>query len=111
MCRKQHGAAFATYAQVEKKHLTITDPEEKLVRYRSSEKGTRSFCGACGSSLFWESTVEPSLVGVAVGTLDGPLGAPIFAHIFVGDKADWVTVDDDLRRYEGDYVAEPPAPK
>lgn len=109
MCRKQHGAAFATYAQVKKKTLTVSDPGAKLVRYRSSEKATRSFCGACGSSLFWESSETPEVVDVAIGTLDVPLDMPIFAHIFVADKAEWVTIEDDLRQYDGTYVPDPPA--
>jgi len=107
MCRKQHGAAFATYGQVKRAALTIADPDAQLRRYVSSEKATRTFCATCGSSLFWESSDHPELIGVAVGTLDVPLEVPILAHIFVGSKADWVTVSDGVPCHEADYVAAP----
>lgn len=110
MCRKQHGAGFATYAQVKRAALTIADPKAQLRRYASSEKAARLFCATCGSSLFWESSDHPELLGVAVGTLDGPLDVPIFAHIFTGNKADWVAISDGVPCHEGDYVG-PPAPR
>ncbi|MBK8218441.1 MAG: GFA family protein [Myxococcales bacterium] len=110
MCRKQHGAAFATYAQVKRAAITIDDPKAQLRRYASSEKAARLFCGTCGSSLFWESNDHPELLGVAVGALDVPLGVPVLAHIYVGSKADWVTLSDGVPGYEGDYAG-PPVPR
>jgi len=106
MCRKQHGAAFATYATIGLKHFELLDPSARLVRYRSSEQVVRSFCGRCGSSLFWERVDAPKIINVAVGTLDGDPEHTADAHIFVASKAPWWHIDDSLPQ----YLAEPPIP-
>jgi len=107
MCRKQHGAAFATYATVGSKHVAIDDPHGRLVKYRSSETVDRTFCGRCGSSLFWQRVAVPKLVDVAVATLDDDLGHAPDAHIFVGSKAGWWHIDDDLPQHP-ESAPEPP---
>lgn len=100
MCRKQHGAAFATYTSVERRALKVDDSRKALRQYRSTSKVARSFCGICGSSLFWSHDGRPNQIDVALGTLDGePEHAPE-AHIFVGSKAKWVEICDGLPQYE-----------
>ena len=59
MCRRAHGAGFVTWFGVERERLRLLGGEDALVRYRSSDQGTRSFCGTCGSTLFCESTRHP----------------------------------------------------
>ena len=51
MCRKHHGAAFATMARVREEAFRWTAGEDRVRRYESSPGFHRSFCGACGSSL------------------------------------------------------------
>ena len=101
MCRRQHGAAFATYATVGRKHVQITDREGALRSYASSEHVRRSFCGRCGSSLFWEDARLPKLIEVALGTLESDPGHRPDAHIFVTSRAPWWDIDDDLPQHEG----------
>lgn len=57
-------------------------------------------CGRCGSLLF--SVVRNAeFAHVVMGTLmDAPSISPS-AHIFVGDKAPWFQITDDLPQYEG----------
>ena len=43
MCRKAHGAAFASYAEVEARDLHITRGQELVSRFRSSQAAQRSF--------------------------------------------------------------------
>lgn len=99
MCRKAHGAAFATYAAVKRERFRFT-ASATLRAYKSSELVTREFCSVCGSSLFWTTTQEPEIIGLAVGTLDGdPEGRPV-GHIYTRDKAPWFSITDDLVQYE-----------
>ena len=99
MCRKQHGAAFATYAPLSRKRFRLVAGEDAIVKYASSEKVTREFCGRCGASLFWLTTDYPDVIDVALGTLDDdPVGRPE-AHIFAASRAPWVTIDDGLPAY------------
>ena len=61
-------------------------------------------CGSCGS-LLYSVVREGAFVHVAMGTLvDVPSIRPS-AHIFVGSKAPWFTITDDLPQYDGHVVA------
>src|SRR5689334_19573533 len=70
MCRKSHGAAFGTYAQIEAKDLRFTHGADKLKRFRSSEQVERGFCSECGSRLLFLFAGLPDRAWVAAGTFD-----------------------------------------
>lgn len=99
MCRKQHGAAFATYGRVATADLRWTG-EEALVRYASSPEVQRWFCGRCGSSLVWARPAHPDTVELALGTLDDDPGVRPELHLFVADKAPWDTITDGLPAFD-----------
>lgn len=97
MCRKAHGAAFATYGNVRRKDFHFTQGEESLGIYQSSPGVTRSFCKHCGSALQWYSEQpHPNWLSVALGTLDTPVGEIAQKHIFPESKADWYAINDGL---------------
>jgi hypothetical protein len=102
MCRKAHGAAFATYVEVEARNIRFTRGQELIARYRSSPEAERSFCSRCGSNLLFEPDESPDLVWVAAGGLDSESQVRPDAHIFVGSKAPWFDIDDDLPQHEVD---------
>ena len=102
MCRKAHGAAFATYVEVEARNLRFTRGQKLIARYRSSPEAERSFCSRCGSNLLFEPDESPDLVWVAAGGLDSESQVRPDAHIFVGSKAPWFDIDDDLPQHEVD---------
>jgi hypothetical protein len=100
MCRKMHGAAFGTYASVERKAFRFVRGEANVVRYRSSGPITRTFCGRCGSTLQFIRDGRASL-SLAVGTLDeDPVRRPT-RHIWTKDKAPWWHITDTLPQFEG----------
>ncbi|QIJ01522.1 GFA family protein [Stutzerimonas balearica] len=101
MCRKAHGAAFASYAGVPLDAFHLLSGKDQLGVYHSSEHVTRTFCIRCGSNLQFVDNREHEL-GVAVGTLDSPLPPPAQSHIYVGSKADWYEIGDDLPQYPAD---------
>ena len=98
MCRKAHGAAFASYAGVPLDAFHLLSGKDQLGVYHSSEHVTRTFCIRCGSNLQFVDNREHEL-GVAVGTLDSPLPPPTQSHIYVGSKADWYEIADDLPQH------------
>jgi hypothetical protein len=108
-CRKAHGAAFATFARTKRASLRFLAGEEKLRHFRSSPAVQRSFCGSCGSNLLGQFDALPQAVWVAVGSLDDDPGMHPQAHIFVGSKASWHTITDELPQFL-EYPPEDDAP-
>jgi hypothetical protein len=97
-CRAATGSAFKPFAGIEREKLEITDGEDALLVHGEEElNDTR--CGACGSLLF--SVVrEGAYVHVALGSLVDPPSLRPAAHIFVGSKAPWFEITDDLPQFE-----------
>jgi hypothetical protein len=99
-CRKAHGAAFSTYAQVARDGFRFVQGEEKVRHFRSSPPVQRSFCSECGSNLIFGFDGLPDAVWVAAGTFDDDPGQRPQAHIFVASKACWFDITDDLARFD-----------
>ncbi|MBW2419785.1 MAG: GFA family protein [Deltaproteobacteria bacterium] len=99
MCRKAHGAAYATFVTVQGKSFRYTQGEELVETYQSSPELGRAFCRVCGSSL---AVIEPKTaeVFVAAGTLDEDPGIRPESHIFVGSKAPWLDIHDDTPSFD-----------
>ena len=106
-CRRTTGSAFKPFAGIERDKLVITKGKDDLMIF-GDENGNNTHCRACGSLLY--SVVRASVfVHVAMGTLiDDPTIRPT-KHIFVGSKAPWFTITDDLPQYEEHVVVAPPA--
>ena len=97
-CRAATGAAFKPFAGIEREKLAITRGQESLLNVgEENENHTR--CGTCGSLLF--SVVrDGAYVHVAMGSLvDDPTIRPT-EHIYVGSKAPWFEITDDLPQHE-----------
>ncbi len=108
MCQRAHGAGWVTWTAAPYDRFRVVAGEDRLVRYRSSEHGTRTFCGACGSTLFCESTNHPDWIDVVVANLQGDLGLAPQAHFYFDDRAPWTVVPDDgLPRFGGATGTEP----
>ena len=100
-CRRLHGAAFVSFAGVDKKSVRYTRGEENLTIYPSSDAIDRKFCRTCGSQILCDFKAEPDMLYVCLGTMDGNPDLPTGYHQFVGSKAEWFEITDDLARHEG----------
>ena len=107
MCRRSHGAGYVTWFAVPRDQLLFESGEADLVRFRSSDHGTRSFCKRCGSSLFCESSHYPDIVDIVLANMHGPIDRQPECHVYFDDRADWVVVDDALPRLGGSTGREP----
>jgi hypothetical protein len=107
MCRRNHGAGYVSWLIVARERFSVVAGEGDLVRYASSDHGTRTFCGRCGSTLFFESTRRPDQVDLVLANLDDPCDLAPQAHIHWDDRVDWVATDDDLPRLGGPTGMEP----
>lgn len=101
-CRKAHGAAFVTWVVADTKGFQLISGKDSLRWYQSSEQSRRGFCAACGSTLFFESTLCPGETHVARANLTGRIEPAPKYHCFVEQIVPWVTIHDDLIRLKGD---------
>jgi len=97
-CRRVTGSAFKPFAGIERHKLSIVAGGDQVMIY-GEELGNNTHCRACGS-LLYSVVREGEYVHVAMGTLiDAPSIRPS-AHIFVGSKAPWFTITDDLPQFD-----------
>jgi hypothetical protein len=97
-CRAATGSAFKSLAGIERDKLEITQGANALLVVGDDAlNDTR--CASCGSFLF--SVVRNGeYVHVGMGSLiDLPSIRPT-AHIFVGSKAPWFEITDDLPQFD-----------
>lgn len=98
ICRKAHGAAYATWGIIQPGRFRWMSGEDFVQHYASSPGRMRCFCGKCGSPL---ASAHSGQIGeIVVGTIDGDPGARPREHIFVGSKAIWHEITDDLPQHE-----------
>ena len=101
MCRRSHGAGFVTWFTLPNERFVLEAGEAELVRFQSSDHGTRSFCSRCGSNLFCDSTHRPDDIDIVLGNMETPIDRAPQAHIYFEDRAEWSFVDDGLPRLGG----------
>jgi hypothetical protein len=95
-CRAATGSAFKPFAGIEREKLEVTDGAEKLLVW-GDDDANHTRCGVCGALLY---SVVGERVHVALGSLaDAPSIRPT-GHIFVGSKAPWYEITDDLPQHE-----------
>ncbi len=107
ICRRAHGAGFVTWVGVLTGQFALRAGADHLVRYRSSDHGTRSFCDTCGSTLFFTTAHHPERIDVVLANVDDTAGLRPQFHAYCDDRAAWVAIDDDLPRLGGDTGLEP----
>jgi len=100
-CRKARSAAHGSNLIAPRAGFRWISGESQLREFRVAEAkryGNR-FCATCGSSLPRE-LVESDRVAIPAGTLDGDPGGRERIHIFVGSKAPWYEIADDLPQFD-----------
>jgi hypothetical protein len=101
-CRRTTGSAFKPFAGIARDKLSVTGGDNDLMIY-GDQTGHDAHCRRCGS-LLYSVVRNGAFVHVAMGTLvDDPSIRPS-AHIFVGSKAPWYVITDDLPQYQGHVV-------
>lgn len=102
-CRRATGSAFKPFAGIARHKLRIVAGEDERMTF-GAETAHDVHCRRCGS-LLYSVVREGEWVHVAMGTLiDAPAIRPT-AHIFVGSRASWHEITDDLPQYRG-HIAE-----
>ena len=99
-CRKANGSAYAVNAVVKTDEFHFVKGKELVSEFESSPGVFRTFCKQCGSPLYSRRPSQPEMLRLRIGTLDTPVELKPIAHIFVGSKASWDEIHDDIPQYE-----------
>ena len=93
-CRAGTGSAFKPFAGIERDKLEVILGADSLLVWGDGT-GNHTRCVQCGS-LLYSVVRDGAYVHVALGSLiDAPALRPT-KHIFVGSKAPWFEITDDL---------------
>ncbi|MCG8532385.1 MAG: GFA family protein [Desulfovibrionales bacterium] len=101
MCRKSHGAAFATFAATPINNFKLTG-QEHICSYESSPGVQRTFCKHCGSQIQWidNDRWSKEWATFSLALLDADLEPRKQKHIYFASKVPWLKVCDSFPKYE-----------
>jgi hypothetical protein len=113
-CQRRTGSVLSVQARLPREHVTIegrsttwTFPSKdgKQAEFRSCDSGGARyhFCPDCGSTVYWDISVAPELVGAAVGTFTDPTFPPPMISGFEAYGHPWAMNPSELPIPHHDY--------
>jgi Uncharacterized conserved protein len=99
-CRKANGSAYAVNSVVKTEEFHFVKGKEFVSEFESTSGVFRAFCKCCGTPLFSRRLSQPDILRLRIGSLDTPVDVKPLAHIFVGSKAAWDEIHDDIPQYD-----------
>jgi hypothetical protein len=98
-CRALTGSAFLPWGEIQRQKLRVTSGADSLLMIGDADAAHAMRCGACMSLLYW-TVRDGTYIRVPYGSLvDEPALKPT-AHMFVGSKAPWHEILDDLPQHD-----------
>ncbi|MCV2402254.1 GFA family protein [Marinomonas sp. C2222] len=98
-CRHLSGAAYSVVARIPKNAFRMLKGKESLHIYESSTGKFRHYCRDCCSPIFVTVKSQPEFVRIRLGVLDFNPVVNIVGHIWVSEKPNWHTINDQLPQY------------
>jgi len=105
-CRRQTSSPVATFVIVPRAALRFTRGEVK--EFASSPGVRRSFCGECGSPLYYRTERRGEMIDLYAGTLSDPALVTPQCHVHAAEQLPWFEMVDELPRYAGSRWGDPP---
>ncbi|MDO8288744.1 MAG: GFA family protein [Parvibaculum sp.] len=100
--RLTHGAAYATYVGSWRKRFRILKGEDDISQFENGKAGiTRSFCGTCGTPLFYETARSPHMVNIPRALFESRTGREPRYHLRIGEQQDWAYTGAELKPLKG----------
>lgn len=98
MCRKMFASQAAVFALLESEDFSWLSGEDLLTTYEQNKGQGIRFCSKCGSTLC--GTHDGKVTWVTLGCIQGDLQIKLEKHVFVGSKAAWETIPEDVPHYD-----------
>ncbi len=98
-CRRFSGSAFSAYGGLPKAGFRVLKGQDDITHYQKSENTVLGFCRICGSSLYADKP-NRGMIHIRLGTLGQAPGLLPQTHSYVGSKAAWFEIRDELPQFE-----------
>jgi hypothetical protein len=98
ICRRTTGAPFVTWFSVRRSDFRLLSGDP--TRFKSTAKGTRSFCPRCGTQLTFEHEDSSDEIGITTCSLDDPDAVPPKDHTRTSSKLGWIKLADQLPEHQ-----------
>ena len=98
-CRQASGAPMLSWTSVPNPQFNLLRGHELVRDYASSERVTWSFCGRCGTTLFYRSQSTPEKTYITVASLTSPLDRPLESHVSYEEKPAWFDLSPEVPRF------------
>lgn len=96
MCRRSAGAPLVAWFSVPRSDFRLVG---EPVRFRSSERATRSFCPRCGTQLTFELDAAQDEIDITTASLDEPERVAPADHTYASSRLPWVKLSDGLPQF------------
>jgi hypothetical protein len=97
-CRRSNGAPVSLFVGYPRTWIELEQAAPKV--YESAPGVRRSFCGECGTPMFYEDEALAGEIYVAIGVFDDPEAFEPREHSWFSRKLPWLDIWDDLPRHE-----------
>lgn len=100
-CRKSSGAAYSTFVFLNKEDMKMTG---KTSTYQhKADSGnilTKHFCPRCGSPMYTENEIRPTMIGLRAGVINEQENIKPTMNVFTSNKIDSTPLDPDLAAFD-----------
>lgn len=96
-CRKSCGSVVSVLAGFHRPGFEICSGTPNY--YSPSSKVKRSFCGTCGSPLFYEHGDYADELYISLGSFDRPEDLSPDRHVWVSGRIPWYEIHDELPQH------------
>ena len=96
ICRRTTGAPYVTWFSVSRNDFKFIFGQPQ--RFRSTQRGIRSFCSQCGAQLTFEFE-DLDEIDITTCSLENPEAIPPRDHIHTSSMLSWVKLSDGLPCY------------
>jgi hypothetical protein len=100
ICRRISGAAFVTWGGIARDEFSYVSGEDNVRSYSFSERADSLSCKTCSSTILVDFKPEADMLYITLGTVDGDVDCPDGFHQYVGSKAPWYEICDDLPQHD-----------
>jgi hypothetical protein len=100
ICQLNSGSPAMAFASVPVADFVITEGDDLVGRFASSDFGHRRFCTRCGTPLLMQENAQPTTVDFSLATLDQPERVSPGFHIFYASRIPWAPAGDELPRHD-----------